>query len=76
MIISYFIYYLCAAHCFRDYISIYLYISIYRYLYIILVTGMAFTNCNSHLDLLFQKGIRYKHHHENFQESLANELTY
>ena len=44
-------------------------------LYIILVTGMAFTNCNSHLDLLFQKGIRYKHHHENFQESLANGIT-
>ena len=44
-------------------------------LHIILVTGMAFTNCNSHLDLLFQKGIRYKHHHENFQESLANGIT-
>ena len=44
-------------------------------LHIILVTWMAFTNCNSHLDLLFQKGIRYKHHHENFQESLANGIT-
>ena len=44
-------------------------------LYIILVTRMAFTNCNSPLDLLFQKGIRYKHHQEKFQESLANGVT-
>ena len=35
---------------------------------------MAFTNCNSPLDLLFQKYIRYKHHQENFLESLANEI--
>ena len=36
---------------------------------------MTFANCNSNLDLLFQKGIMYKHHDENFQESLANGIT-
>ena len=30
---------------------------------------------NSHLDLLFQKALRYEHHHENFKESLSNSVT-
>ena len=41
-------------------------------LYIILITRMAITNFNSHLDLLFQKGIRHKHHPENLRETLAD----
>ena len=52
-----------------------MYIHIYIILYIILVTGMAFTNCNSHLDLLFQKGIRYEHHQKDFREILPNGIT-
>ena len=44
-------------------------------IYIILIIGMDFTNCNSLLDLLFQKCIRYKHHQENFREILANGIT-
>ena len=40
-------------------------------LYIILVTGMVFT----HLDLHFQKGIRYNYCQENFREGLANGIT-
>ena len=41
------------------------------------MTGMAFSNynCNSHWLYFFQKGIRYKHHQENFRESLANGIT-
>ena len=47
----------------------------YKTLYIILVTWMAFTNCNPHLDVLYPMSIRYKHHEDNLWESLANETT-
>ena len=36
---------------------------------------MVYIEGNSHLDLLFQKALRYEHHRENFRESLSNNVT-
>ena len=43
--------------------------------YFTLVTGMVYIERNPHLDLLFQKALRYEHHRENFKESLSNNVT-
>ena len=42
--------------------------------YIVCVTsGMVlFDGLTTHLDVLLQKGIRYKHHHYNYEESLSS----
>ena len=44
-------------------------------MYTTLVIGMVYIERNSHLDLLFQKALRYEHHRENFKESLSNNVT-
>ena len=44
-------------------------------LYIILVIVMADIYGNTHLDLLFQKALRYKHHQKIFKESLSSNVT-
>ena len=44
-------------------------------IYTSLVTGMVYIERKSHLDLLFQKRLRYEHHRENFKESLSNNVT-
>ena len=44
-------------------------------IYTSLVTGMVYIERNWHLDLLFQKRLRYEHHRENFKESLSNNVT-
>ena len=44
-------------------------------IYTTLVIGMVYIERNSHLDLLFQKALRYEHHRENFKESLSNNVT-
>ena len=44
-------------------------------IYTTLVLGMVYVERNSHLDLLFQKALRYEHHRENFKESLSNNVT-
>ena len=36
---------------------------------------MVYIEGNAHLDLLFQKALRYEHHCENFRESLSNNVT-
>ena len=36
---------------------------------------MVYIESNSHLNLLFQKVLRYEHHRENFRESLSNNVT-
>ena len=56
-------------------VYIYIYISVCVYIIHTYIYGMAFPNSNSHLNLLFQKGIRDKHHQENFRESLANGIA-
>ena len=43
--------------------------------YTTLVIGMVYIERNSHLDLLFQKALRYEHHRENFKESVSNNVT-
>ena len=40
-----------------------------------LVIGMVSIDHNSHLDLLFQKTLRYEYHRENFKEILSNNIT-
>ena len=70
-----YILYILYIYIYYIYTYIYIYIYIIYIIYIILVTGIAFTNCNSLLDLLFLKSIRHKHHQENFRESLADEIT-
>ena len=36
-------------------------------------SGMVlFDGLTTHLDVLLQKGIRYKHHHCNYEESLSS----
>ena len=44
--------------------------------YIICVTSkmVLFDGLTTHLDFLLQKGIRYKHHHCNYEESLSSGL--
>ena len=37
-------------------------------LYIVLVTGMADIDGNTHLDLLFQKVLRHEHHRKNLEK--------
>ena len=44
-------------------------------LYIILVIVMADIEGYTHLDLLFQKALRYERHQKNFKESLSNDVT-
>ena len=44
-------------------------------LYIMLVIVMAGIDGNTHLDLLFQKALRYEHHQKNFKESVSNYVT-
>ena len=44
-------------------------------LYIMLVIVMAGIDGNTHLDLLFQKALRYEHHQKNFKESLLSDVT-
>ena len=44
-------------------------------MYTTLVIGMVYIERNSHLDLLFQKALRYEHHREYFKESLSNNVT-
>ena len=44
-------------------------------LHIILVIVMADIDGYTHLDLLFQKALRYEHHQKNFKESLSNDVT-
>ena len=39
--------------------------------YTTLVVGMVYIECNSHLDLLFQRALHYEDHHQNFKESLS-----
>ena len=38
------------------------------------VHGMVYLDGNAHLDLLYQKSLRYKHHRENYQTSLLEGL--
>ena len=40
---------------------------------ILLIKGMVTFDGNSHLDLAFQKALRYSHHKENYKKSLQNE---
>ena len=42
---------------------------------IISVVVMANIDGNTHLDLLFQKALRYEPHQENFKEILPNDVT-
>ena len=42
---------------------------------IIAKTGMVYIERNLLLDLLFQKSLRYEHHHKNFRESLSNKVS-
>ena len=44
-------------------------------IYTVLVIPMAYIDGNSHLNLLFQRALRYEHHRENFRESLLNNIT-
>ena len=39
---------------------------------IFLIKGMVTFDGNSHLDLVFQKALRYSRHRENYKESLQN----
>ena len=39
------------------------------------VHGMACLDGNTHLDVLYQKSLRYRHHRENYQTSLLEGLT-
>ena len=40
---------------------------------ILLIKGIVTFDGNSHLDLAFQKALRYSHHKENYKKSLQNE---
>ena len=44
-------------------------------IYTTLVIGMVCFECNSHLDLLFQKALCYEHNRENFRESFSNNVS-
>ena len=48
------------------------YLAIIYTIFTILLIEMVYIEGNSHLDLLFQKALRYEHHRENFRESLSN----
>ena len=39
------------------------------------VDGTFYLDRNTHLDLLYQKSLRYQHHRENYQTSLLEGLT-
>ena len=42
---------------------------------ITIIKGMVLSDGSSHLDFLFQKSLRYKHHKENYQTSLRDGVT-
>ena len=44
-------------------------------IYTTLVTGMVYIEGNPHLDLLFQRALRYEQYLENFRESFSNKVT-